>query len=73
MALTDNLRAWYKFDESSGNIADSSGSGIGSILNINSTPFVSGKIGNAADLTNESAQCFQGAAGTATYALIGGD
>ena len=73
MALTDNLRAWFKFDELSGNIADSSGSGIGSLLNINSTPFVSGKIGNAADLSNESSQCFQGGSPTLTYTQIGGD
>ena len=47
MALTDNLTHYYKFDESSGNAADS----VGSITmtNTNTVGYISAKINNGAD------------------------
>lgn len=48
MALTDNLRAYYKLDESSGNPADSSGNGY-TLTNNNTVSFTTGKISNGAD------------------------
>ena len=56
MALADNLVAWYKFDESSGNAADSVGSKT--LTNNSSVPFVAGKINNAADFEASSVHNF---------------
>ena len=56
MALTDNIVAYYKLDESSGNAADSVGSR--NMTNNNTTPFVAGKINNGADLESGSSQNF---------------
>jgi len=50
MALKDNLVAYYKLDESSGNAADSVGSATLTNTNVN---FSAGKINNAADFTND--------------------
>lgn len=50
MALTDNLVAYYKADESSGNLADSSGNGY-TLTNTGGT-FVSALIGNGWDSGN---------------------
>ena len=59
MALTDNLVAYYKLDESSGNAADSSGGGF-TLTNTNTVAYSAGKINNAADggasNTNKSLQ-----------------
>jgi hypothetical protein len=49
VALSTNLYAYYKLDESSGNAADSSGNGY-TMTNNNSTPFATGKINNGANL-----------------------
>jgi hypothetical protein len=57
-SLLDNLVAWYDFDESSGNAADSSGNGK-TITNNGSATFVSGKINNATDLEQDSSQYFR--------------
>lgn len=57
MAIIDNLSAYWKMDESSGNIADSSGnSNTGT--NVNTTAFATGKINNGADLENASSNYF---------------
>ena len=51
MALTDNLRACWEFNESSGNAADASGNGT-TLTNNGSTPFVAGKMNNAAEFAS---------------------
>jgi len=48
MALTDNIVAYYKFDESSGNPADATGNGY-ALTNNNTVGFASGKINNGVD------------------------
>lgn len=57
MALTDNLQAYYKLDESSGNASDSSGNG-NTATNVNSTAYSSGKINNGASLVAASSNHF---------------
>jgi len=57
MALTDNLVSFWKFDESSGNAADSVGSNT--LVNNGSATFVSGLINNAAHLVRASSQYFK--------------
>ncbi len=47
MALTDSLVSYWKLDETSGNRADSYGSNT--LIDNNTTPSSTGKIGNAAD------------------------
>jgi hypothetical protein len=54
MALTTNLVSYYKFDESSGNAADSVGSNT--LTNINTVTFVAGKINNSTNLVRASSQ-----------------
>lgn len=49
MALTDDLRAYYKLDESSGNATDSSGNGY-TLTNTNTVGYAPAKINNGADL-----------------------
>ena len=46
MALTDNLKGYWKLDESSGNAVDSLG--INTLVNTNTLTYVAGKIGNCA-------------------------
>lgn len=58
MALTDNLRAYYKLDESSGDPADSSGNGY-TLTNNGTVAFSSGKINNGADFANTSTKYFR--------------
>jgi len=48
MALTDNLSAYWKFNESSGNAADSSGNSV-TLTNNNTVGYAAGKIANAGD------------------------
>lgn len=60
MALTTNLQAYYKFDESSGNASDSSGNG-NTLTNNNTATFSAGKINNGADLEDSSSQYFSAA------------
>lgn len=57
MALVDGLQAYWKFDESSGNAADSSGNG-NAATNVNSTAYATGKINNGADLERGSSNYF---------------
>jgi len=64
MAIIDNLISYWKLDESSGNAADSHGSNT--LTNNNTTPFVAGKINNAADLERTSSQDFSRASPTGT-------
>lgn len=70
MSLTTSLIAYWKMDESSGNAADSSGSGF-NLTNNNSIVFDAGLINNGADTgTNLTSQYFSiannlGIAGTA--------
>lgn len=54
MALTDNLRAYWKTDESSGNAIDSSGNGY-TLTNVNSVAYSTGKINNGADFGSSDA------------------
>lgn len=56
MALIDNIVSYWKFDESSGDAADSHGSNT--LVNNGSTPYVTGKINNGADLEASSSQVF---------------
>lgn len=49
MALTDNLVAYYKLDESSGNAADATGNGF-TLTNNNTVSYATGLINNGADL-----------------------
>lgn len=55
MALSDQLKAYYKLDESSGDAVDATGGGY-TLTNNGVTTFTTGKINNAADLgtTNNS-------------------
>jgi len=48
MALTDNLVAYWKFDESSGNASDATGNGR-TLVNSTSVTYSSGKINNGVD------------------------
>lgn len=57
MALIDNLQAYYKFDESSGNAADSSGNG-NTLTNTNIVTYSAGVINNGASLASASSQYF---------------
>lgn len=57
MALTDNLKAYYKLDESSGNAADATGNGY-TLTNNGTTPFANGKINNGADFGNVDSRSF---------------
>lgn len=57
MALTDNLVAYWKFDESSGNATDSSGAGL-TLTNNNTATYSTGKINNGAYLASSSSQYF---------------
>jgi hypothetical protein len=70
-SLLNNLVAWYNFDESSGNAADSSGNGH-TLPNSNSTAFVTGKIGNAADIVPANGNGFNDST-SPTWPSIGGD
>lgn len=56
-ALTDNLNAYWKLDESSGNAADATGNG-NTLTNNGSATFSSGVINNAAHMVNASTQYF---------------
>lgn len=57
MALADNLISYWKLDESSGDAADAVAGKT--LANNNTTPFVAGKLNNAADLEQGSSQYFQ--------------
>lgn len=48
MALVDNLVAYYKLDESSGNAADATGNGF-TLTNTNTVGFAAGALNNCAD------------------------
>lgn len=50
MALIDNVIAYWKLDESSGNPADSSGNGY-TLSNVGTVGFIAGLINNGADFT----------------------
>lgn len=57
MALTDNLEAYWKFDESSGNAIDSTANN-NDLTNNNTVTYVAAKINNGADLESASSQYF---------------
>src|SRR3990167_8592069 len=59
MALTDQLISYWKFDESSGNAADSHGANT--LTNTNTATFGTGKINNGTDLEEDSSQYFTNA------------
>lgn len=59
MALTDNLVSYWKFDESSGNAADSVGSNT--LTNNNTITYAAAKINNGADMESGSSQYFSAA------------
>jgi len=63
MSLTDNLIAYWKFDESSGDAADSSGNSK-TLTNNNTVAYGTGKINNAADLEASSSEYFSISNGT---------
>lgn len=68
MALTDNLVAYYKLDESSGNAADASGAGL-TLTNTNTVVFSAGKINNGGAFTRTSSQYFTSS--NAAFSLTG--
>jgi len=53
MAITSNLLAYYKLDESSGNAADASGAGF-TLTNTNTVAFATGLINNGANFGDSS-------------------
>jgi MSHA biogenesis protein MshQ len=57
MALTDNLQAYWKFDESSGNALDSSGNGR-TLTNAGNVSYSTGKINNGAYFSKASGYNF---------------
>lgn len=61
--LETSLAAYWPFDESSGNAADSTANAK-TLTNNNTTPYVAGKLGNAADLERGSSQHFSRSNGT---------
>ncbi len=54
MALTDNILAYYKLDESSGNASDATGNGL-TLTNTNTVPYGTGIINNGAQINNGGA------------------
>lgn len=58
MALIDNAIGYYKFDESSGNAADSVASNT--LTNVNTVTYSTGKIKNGASFAQASSQYFTG-------------
>lgn len=70
MALTDNLVSYWKFDESSGNAADSTASAY-TLSNNGTITYVAGKINNCGDLESGSSQYFSNGSGTTGLALTG--
>lgn len=71
MALTDNLQAYWKLDESSGNAADSHSTNT--LTNNNSTAFAAAKINNGADLEESSSQSLSIADASQTGLDLSGD
>ncbi len=71
-SLLSGLLSYWRFDESSGNAADSSGNGK-TLTNVNSATFTPGKggLGNAATLVRASSQYFTRSNGT-YYDVTGG-
>lgn len=55
--LNKNLRAYWKFDEASGNAADNSGNGY-TLTNTNIATYTSGKFANAGTFASASSQYF---------------
>lgn len=71
MALTDNLVAYYKLDESSGNPTDSTGGGF-TLTNNGTTGFSSGLINNGIDFTStNSSKWLNRVPDILSYATIG--
>ncbi|GIW59934.1 MAG: hypothetical protein KatS3mg087_1000 [Patescibacteria group bacterium] len=65
--LSDGLLAYWKMDESSGDVTDYSGNGI-TISNNNSTAYVGGKFGNGTEYVPASSNYFSlNGGGTNTY------
>lgn len=57
MAVFDNVIAYYKLDEASGNPVDSSGGGY-NLTNVNTATFSAGKLNNGANFVSASSQQF---------------
>ena len=72
MALTTNLAGYWKLDESSGNVSDSSGNN-NTLTNTNAVTFSSGKINNGATFASVSSQYFTIANASQTGLNITGD
>ena len=66
---SEGLVGHWKMDESSGNAADSSGSGL-TLTNNGTTPFVAGKYGNAADFTPASSHNFSTATSVSSVKTV---
>lgn len=69
MALTDNLNAYWKFDESSGNAADATGN-ANTFTNNNTATYAAGLVGNAITLAAASSQSLS-ASSSATLIITG--
>lgn len=54
-SLSNGLAGYWKFDETSGNAADTSGQGS-NLTNINTTPYVAGKFAGGGDFEQSSSQ-----------------
>jgi hypothetical protein len=72
MALSDGLQGYWKFNESSGNASGSSLNG-NTLTNNNSTAYVSGLLGNAADFELSSSNSFSITDGSQSGLDITGD
>ncbi len=70
MALTDSLKAYYKFDESSGNASDSSGSGY-TLTNNNTITYTTGKINNCADTGSSNTNKYFSGSNWLSYSEVG--
>lgn len=69
MALTDNLKAYWKLDESSGDAADATGGGS-TATNVNTATYSSGKINNGVFFARASSQRLA-ATDSATLSIVG--
>ena len=75
MALTDNLFAYWKLDESSGNAADATGNGR-TLTNNGTVTYAAGKINNGAVFSNSASKYLENSAvdfkpGTNVFSIAG--
>jgi hypothetical protein len=69
--LTDNLLAYYKFDESSGDASDSTANAK-TLTNTNTVPYVTGKLNNGIDIEESTGNQFFQRTNSAYYDVTSG-